>query len=936
MEEEKRKEDFATIEPGLNRVFESNEKISPEFKEIARACFGRIFYMLGEKNFKRWIDMKQLNKQIKEIVIESMSKEDLEEKPITMGYYTRGKNRIRLSPKYSPEATKDVNIHETFHLMTDNVDRFPIFLNEGLTEYLKGMATGQATSYIHNVNVVKFLHEIFGDSLIKSYLIGKKGFDDQVLNLINYDNNSHLSDVKNFYSYLDIAHEYNYSELERKAFYQNGATPEILERSDQRFDAAKKNYDFVKPEILSMYSKIIAGRITEMTKNMEFYKNGENGVELDLESASEAIRDLMEKAEIDDFIKGDFVAKEEWRAQTSKLAAEQVLENTHVLVGYEGSERETRKQELIDKIAPKIVIIKSQRRTQETSPTIKNSDITSEENSNISSKLFTARLKNNMDITQYIETVVQIAQITGLSDTELDNCLTKYNIEYFGEIGNFKKINEVIHSTSPKIQKLHELEQKRNKDTITSEYKQIGKDRFIEKRDNQLFLVSLKENGDFSEVELKRTCNTFYGIDGTQTKINFSEGLPNLEVIINGKKINLGETLSLRDIKEMEVTKEFSKDIDQNIEKGKYTTILNDAENPWEIPGVKYSADIDRRTRNIDFRMYIEDLKRVIQVIPENQRQKFIKDRTGKVLDQCFKIPKESQDNGIAGITDNVEKAYTNIASAICRAVDSDSIGKMDQRILDDGLERLTNARKEMVEENEKTAVMSFEKESDEKRFRIIKKRKEEKANKKALDEEPKKFDYNSFYKSEGDVPLDEMPYHFRGVSTTQLIDSRNVKFLYKEFAENVKKVISEYSETIHEEMYEEIFSRQMKKTYLISSDSKDMLSEEVSEALNEVKDALKCNVFDDTEIDDEGMSESLAVLNNYKVEKSKEAKSKVAIHFDSKDTEHMFSTFTDLLEIVKKSGIKTDEVTETVKGIMASQMEKEDKQTNGPSMDDE
>lgn len=81
MDEEQKKEDLESIEPNINNMLNSNKKISDNFRNIARACFGRIFYMLGEKNFKRWIDKKQINSQIKELIIESMSEEDMEKHP---------------------------------------------------------------------------------------------------------------------------------------------------------------------------------------------------------------------------------------------------------------------------------------------------------------------------------------------------------------------------------------------------------------------------------------------------------------------------------------------------------------------------------------------------------------------------------------------------------------------------------------------------------------------------------------------------------------------------------------------------------------------------------------------------------------------------------------------------------------------------------------
>jgi len=126
-----------------------------------------------------------------------------------------------------------------------------------------------------------------------------------------------------------------------------------------------------------------------------------------------------------------------------------------------------------------------------------------------------------------------------------------------------------------------------------------------------------------------------------------------------------------------------------------------------------------------------------------------------------------------------------------------------------------------------------------------------------------------------------------------------------------------------------------MQETFLVSEQTET--KSVIIQALDSVKDALEEKIFDDSvEVNDEKINENLAILNNNRIEKIKEEKKSLGVKFDSKDAQNMFSTFTDLLEIVKNSGIKTDEVAETVKDIMSAQMEKDNKKANNaPNLDD-
>ncbi len=924
MDEEK--EDLGKIEPGLNNILDNNEKISDEFRDIARACFGRIFYMLGEKNFKRWIDRRQINSQLKELVIESMPKEDMENHPSWVGYYTRGTNKIKLSTKLSKDFVKDTNTHETFHLMTDNGNGFCTFLDEGLTEYMKGMAINQPYSYANNCNFVMYIHNTLGDSIIKAYLTDQTSiFDKQMLELINYDNTSSMSDIKNFYKNLDLYHNFEIAKTEKMAFMQNGASPKIIDRATKRLDNAQNQYESVESEILSMCQKIVVGKILEMTKNMAFYKIGENGLELDLNGASIAINDAIKKLNIQSF----FVDKSqkkivEWEKQTGILAAEQVLENTHILMEHTGQERENRKKELIEKMLPTLKVTESRTakgfitQTVTIPPSIKNEDITIEENTNIPSKMFEKFLTDDMNITQYIETFARIAQVTGLGQNELENYLNKYNIKYFGNIKNFRNVNDSIFAILPKIKKLNDLQEDRKRNTISSEYKSIGNNRFIEKRDNQIFFVELDENGGFSEREIKYSNQVIFLKDGTRLEVDYQHGIQNLEVMLNNKKIELGQTLSLQDIKDIELTKSFSKDIRENIQENRYTTILNDEENPYQISGLVYSADIDKRTRKIDFNKYISDLKNVMPLIPEKQREKFVQEATESLLDRTYRIERIEQ-NGKKARDSKTQEAYSSIITTISGIVADNKITKYDSAILLNSSKTLNTIRSNMVEKNSHTAAIFFKNQKSANVYSIVQGQKAKQQNDRKMKDIVTGFKYSDFYKQEGDIPLDDLPYHLSGVYATQPIDDRNVLFAYNEFANAIKDSLSSCPTSIREETFNKIFEVQMKRTYLISET--DLDNENLSNALTDAQLMIKDNVFSDIPIKDEKMKAILGILNDFKVGKAKQNQKVAAVQFKDKHAKDMFDTFSELISILKKSGVRDSMIEEEVKSIIDSQL---------------
>ena len=153
-----------------------NNKITNDFKQMAKECFANIYETLEKNNFKRWIHTRELSKDVEELIFDWMTEEDMENYPTWDGFAKKDSSEIRIRKQENP---KDTSIHELYHLVTRHSKHFGIYINEGMTEYLKGMTSEKGpNAYMDNVKMVEFLHKMLGDSLIKAYLLGKdESFD---------------------------------------------------------------------------------------------------------------------------------------------------------------------------------------------------------------------------------------------------------------------------------------------------------------------------------------------------------------------------------------------------------------------------------------------------------------------------------------------------------------------------------------------------------------------------------------------------------------------------------------------------------------------------------------------------------------------------------------------------------------------------------------
>lgn len=538
----------------IENSIDSNANLSEEFKKISKACFGRIFDMLGKRNFIRWIDTRELSDRIKELVIESMTSDEEKKEPTIGGYYSRGKNKITLRLYDNKKTIEDTATHEKFHFITDKKETFNTFIDEGLTEYMKSMAEGKATAYISNVVTVKFLHKVFGDSLIKAYLLGTPyDFNKKFASLIVGENPNKmkegLAEVNRFYNNLEKFHAYNYAKLrvsaitdQNKSEEPDEETRKLLKDLQKKEEAAKA----VKDDITAMFNKIVVAKISKMASNLEFYREGK----LDLKYAMETVQGLIEYMPIREF-EDDFYKAEHLKYETIRLAAREIIKNSH-LVAYDGpEEKENKITRLSEVIIPTIEFLGNQiiRR-----PAVFDNDepLFSKENDDIIPKLLhTLTSEPNLDIITYLERLAIIQDKFGISEQSMEYILAKHNTDKFGNSPILGNINTSIIKNFPMFRRLSELEREREKDSIESLYSEIDLNRFIEKRDNQKFYIEFGENGEIYEEELKFGSNIIFR-GNERIEINYKNGLRNVEITDRqGKRQSIYAPITLQELKSL-------------------------------------------------------------------------------------------------------------------------------------------------------------------------------------------------------------------------------------------------------------------------------------------------------------------------------------------------------------------------------------------------
>lgn len=289
----------------LEENLEKNELLSDEFKTLARKSFQEMFDMLGREGFKKWVRLQTISKDVKTLIYEWADSEEMDNDRKS-GDYDPPKNKIRISNGItSPKEILGVSKHEDFHFFTRNGDLMFLstYLNEGATEYLKHLTEGadEEYGYKENVEVITFLREFMGDSIIQTYLEGKKKyFLNDLHDILKEEIKIEDEREEEIYDFFDCLNE-------RHAYLRGWE--ELYEEEEVDHTAQKIN-DF--------FRKIILCKFRQMAKNRMFNRNGHFDEELAKEMISKKLKnvrfvgeeyDWMEKSEIASYVLEEMMGK---------------------------------------------------------------------------------------------------------------------------------------------------------------------------------------------------------------------------------------------------------------------------------------------------------------------------------------------------------------------------------------------------------------------------------------------------------------------------------------------------------------------------------------------------------------------------------------------------------------------------------------------------
>ena len=871
----------------IERSIDENQKLSEEFRTIAKTCFGRIFDMLGKRNFERWINKRELSSRIKELVIESMDADDEKKFPNWAGYYTRNTNRIRLRKG----SKSDVATHEKFHFMTDGGEYFPTFINEGLTEYMKGMADGGANTYTENVATVKFLHEMFGDSIIKAYLLGRPRVLNEKIALALVDGNlllknDGIKDVNDFYDNLDTFHTYIDADDKYKQALRESSkyTQDELDKMQEDARKSKEAYEQIKDRIPEMFGRITTARISQMAKNLEFYRDGK----FDAEFASKTIEEMVKSIPLEYFEK-DLIKRETLKLEFMKSAAREIVKNSHLVAR---DESDTKIETFANKLIPDIKITKTQ--VTRSPSKIKNDDpsLKIENDEMIQKLLYIATKDEKTDVATYLERIAKLQEKFNISDLTLEYILTKHNSDKFSDSPALGIINKSIIKSFPLFRTLSKISDARQQDTIESTYRSIGQNRYLEIRDNQRFFIEIGRNGEIYEEELKYGHSViFRGRD--RLDISYKSGMEDFEVSDRNGKIKPGITLSLQELKELEFGKTIVSNISEKTKNGEFFTILDDAPTPFSVEGMFFTNEVDTRSRKVDWDKFLGTIEDYSAAIPESVRLYLIQQINNEMLDITYGFGPKKLPNGAFGRMQDVAdihfEAYDHLAEYFKKDANP-SEKEYAKRKLTTLSDKVNTLRKERVSENAKTALLTFKTpEARDKYFKLQNEKIQKRIEKSVQD-----FPYGEYIEAEDNE--ENLAFMISGVYTTADIDTRNRTLLVDEFAKGTKELLETIPKEQKQKVFDTIFSRMIGRAYGIGEKQLKQNSQ-LQEHFDLVKNAVSKNVFEGEILNKESLKESLEEFNLFHINQARENRKESAVAFRDDNARKMYELVASLLE---------------------------------------
>lgn len=450
---------------------EKNEHLSDEFKKLAKQSFQEMFDMLGREGFKKWVRLQTISKDVKSLIYEWADKEEMLEK-WRSGDYNKFENKIRISEDItSPKEILGVSKHEDFHFFTRHGDLQDLstYLNEGVTEYLKHLTedANEEYSYEENVEVVTFLREFMGDSIIQTYLEGKrKYFLNDLHDILKEEietENEREEEIYDFFDCLDERHRYLY---DKEEFYEE--------------DTEEKINNF--------FRKIILCKFKQMAKDRMFNRNGSFDEELVKEAIDEKLRNVRFVGQEYDWMGKSEIANYVLEEMTGKiiLVAEKNY-NPKAAIG---------------------LFCEFEKYFQERGGKERYS------NDEVFSNVFEG--KKQMSIIEFSDFISKLASEFNIPQDELRELCKKHafqcfgdNFRYFDPSQKVEKVYDLIADNIPRNGAVFNLLSKEATST-EPQFRKIGDSEYVEQRDEQFVYLKINDDGTiYEETDLSKVKDIF-------------------------------------------------------------------------------------------------------------------------------------------------------------------------------------------------------------------------------------------------------------------------------------------------------------------------------------------------------------------------------------------------------------------------------------------
>ncbi|MBR3511706.1 MAG: hypothetical protein IKN74_01960 [Clostridia bacterium] len=870
-----------------------------DFYTLIHETYDEICKYMTKADFARWIDRSRISESLKTLIVEQFNEEDFKEKPGAAGYFNRVKNVIKFKDK--SESTRRVSDHENMHLMSGE-NRFPTFLNEALTEYISRAVKGEVDkngSYEFNVRTVKFLHFVLGDSLIKNYLSGVTDeFKNYFSTFLTPDGSENYNEYSGLMLLFEEYHENAYSIREDQK-----QTPE-------REEKAKEAMFKINEKLLQMAK----GYIRKEVHSLEYIKDGKIDVSI-LTGRIATLKKFLEETggykyydkNLLMLLKNGVLEQE-----LGKALAEEFL--------FDSSDKENASKALTQKILDKEDISKDIK--------MDNPDFAMRLAENRLKKYSESRDVSNLP--RLLSELEIIFEKTGATDFQKEAIIGEKLFKSIPDGVDFSVVRNNIGKVMPTLAQVTEEKRVNDAHTRTTEYLKLSPNEYIQKTDNEFYHVVI-ENG---EIKKQRVDTTEFALPQSEISRTFKaeDVLKAGKDAIAYRTLSGGRILISRNLNECFTTKKtlssreklssmdaFMEDIyteamiapiREQMQSDKYRRIMHDADDPYFIKGLKYTAEVDKRSRELKIDAFNTDLKNVLSAVPEGKKENVAKRLISELIDKTYgKLPEDAESTK-KKLEDIIYQKYT--LSRKMEKLDEDA------RKL---VESLNGYRRERVEEQSKYALVEIP-EDKKYVYEVIMERKN-----KERKEKSDKAAVRDFYLRVSDYVVAKEPIRLEEENkpeSRRIIDEALKPSLgyigpivalytrtidYEQFATGLKDTL----DRISPEARENAFNTLMEKTFR-SYYGMDALSERKPIILGEMKDAIKKKVFDGEELDRDLMARSQEELRGIVKEEFEEAKHSSAICVMDKTASVAFFS---AMKISNNKDIPEDVKTLTIKEIL-------------------